>query len=143
MTEIQRLANLAKQSFNLSVAVEAFRPEGVAILMKSGLILSGHSYERVNAANDALRSLKEVYNSRQPESLDDFTIMTAVVIVEPKTRKQKEFFKPSNILITTLQKALPVDENAMLYVASSQSMYVSPPIQTSIKLAKNLTLDLS
>lgn len=142
MTDIQRLANLAKQSFNLSVAVEAFRPEGVAILMKSGLIVTGHSYERVNAANDALRSLKAVYNSRQPESLDDFTIMVAVVIVEPKTRKQKVYFKPSNILIDTLQKALPVEENAMLYVASSQSE-APPPIQTSIKLARNLALDLS
>lgn len=150
MTQIHDLAYLAKQAFDVSVAMDFRRPEGLAIQMKSGLILTGYSHSYFNAANDALRGLKQAYNNTQPRILDDFTVAAAVVFVAEKTRRAPakdadqsvdvppKFFKPVPLLIKALRRTLPVDDGATLYIASSYSTEPCVRIISTIPLSREL-----
>lgn len=94
MDKMEALRAAVKSAFDIASVMDVNRPEAVAILMKSGLILSGYTQPKsVNddpqdAARDALRAVIPSF----PESakagskaLDHFTIAAVIVL----TARQK------------------------------------------------------
>jgi len=127
MTQLQNLSRLAKQSFDVAVATGAYRPEGVVIVMKSGLVLTGHSQTQPiirDAARDALRSIIPTYPTEskvKPAILDQFTIASVIVISSRKNTM------PSRAMMDTLQDYPSIVEGARIYAASPKTDGINAP----------------
>lgn len=94
LDRMEALRVAVKSAFDVASVMDVNRPEAVAILMKSGLILSGYTQPKsVNndpqdAARDALRAVIPSFpESAKPGSkaLDHFTIAAVIIL----TARQK------------------------------------------------------
>ena len=89
LDKMETLRAAVKSAFDVASVMDVNRPEAVAILMKSGLILSGYTQPKSvsnlpqDAARDALRAVIPTFpESAKPGSkaLDHFTIAAVIVL---------------------------------------------------------------
>lgn len=136
MTELQKLVVRAKESFDIAAAMDAFKPEGIAVQMKSGLILTGYTqpFADGNAAKDALRSVIPCFpteDNPQRKVLDHFTIASVVLVTGTRGAKV------SDSILRVFRGYPAFTNDAQLYVASPKSTGLSPPPILSVRCFDN------
>jgi len=114
-SQMQCLRKRAKEEFDIASAMGA-KAEGVAILMRSGLIVAGYTQPAINgnAAADALRCVTpNIPSGKKPDSkaMDHFTIACAIIVTDAKNGN------PVRATLNTLKDYLFVTGGAQIYIA--------------------------
>ena len=125
---INKLKIRAKESFDLAVSYGANRQEGIAILMKSGLILTGYSQVSpdLNAAKDALRGpLNDTTGHLSRQKIrGEFEIVAIIIVTKnEKSNPHKSTLKIINDFVGTsnsqIIKIMAADTEAMRDITQS------------------------
>ena len=136
MTQIHDLLVRAKEAFDIAAAIETVKPCGVAIRMKSGLILTGYgrSIAEGDAAKDALRSAILCFPTDDkvaPSILDNYTI-AAVAVVNASGK-----ISATGHTMKVLRRYNAVAEDAYVYMASPQTDGTYSPSVSNMMLIHN------
>lgn len=147
MIPVRELMQRAKEAFGAASLMGVLKPEGIAILMKSGLIYTGYTQPHLNAARAALGPLTQIFPSdpyAPIEVMDHFTIAAIGIVVEEKMMRipsrlsgsnppayvvsaPQRITKPSNTVMSVLKEFVALQEypegvdGPHVYIGSSLS----------------------
>ena len=133
MSHIHDLIISAKGAFNVAKAVNASKPEGVAIQMQSGLVLIGRTrlIANGNAAEDALRDVRDSIPTGKGKMSSDFIIAAVAIVTESRT------LKLTKGTLNALQRYPEIAKDAQIYVSSAKyDGPYPPPISLLISLPR-------
>lgn len=122
MTHIHDLIIRAKEAFHVAKAMDASRPEGVAIQMQSGIVLTGRTRPVVNgnAAGDALRDVRDSIPTGKGKMSPHFVIAAVAIVTDART------LKPTKGTLKELENYPEVAADAQMYISSAKDKD-SPP----------------
>lgn len=125
MTHIHDLIIRAKEAFDVAKAMDASRPEGVAIQMQSGLVLIGRTLliANGNAAEDALRSVRDSIPTGKGKMSPHFVIAAVAIVNDSRA------LNPTKGTFKALKNYPEVAADAQMYISSAKDKDSPPTIQ--------------
>ncbi len=125
MIHIQDLIIRAKEAFDVANAMDASRPEGVAIQMQSGIVLIGRTRPIAdgNAAEDALRGVRDSIPTGKGKMSPHFVIAAVVIVNDSRV------LKPTKGTFKALKNYPEVAADAQMYISSAKDNAPPPTSQ--------------
>ena len=133
MTKLQDLLVRAKEAYDVAAHIETGSVSGIAIRMKSGLILTGYSRSvpEGDAAQDALRSAILCFpesGKQTPKKIMDHFTIAAVALINATGK-----IGATGVTMRILEKYPAIENDAHIYVAKNPTEEGEVPRVSTVK----------